>query len=215
MSGYCWAKPLKNKTTAEVTSAFKGIVESTGRSPVMLTTDSGTEFVSNQFKNYLRSIGTKLHVATGWHKAALAENCGKILKSKLSRYMYHYSTHKWAPEPIQRAVESMNARYLSVIKGSPDQFTFKDNHLLYRRRYGSLSQLQQKKPKLKVGNIVRLHLKKTKAFDKAYTQNFSTELYVVTMVIKSPPTYRYHIADLEGNEIAGTFYSQNLVLAAK
>lgn len=89
----------------------------------------------------------------------------------------------------------------------PDEVTVYDNHKIFLKRYGKiLNDSPEHKPKFHVGQVVRLRLKKLGALSKGYSQNYSSELYRVTQVISSPPTFRYHLEDLDGNKIKNTFY---------
>ena len=167
--------------------------------------------MAHQFTDYLNSIGTQLHIATGTHKSALAEDYGKIVKTRLTRYLDMKNTHTWAPKPLEMITKALNARYLASIGTSPDKVTVYDNHRLFLKRYGDLLHAMQQNPKLKLGDVVRLRLQKTGAFVKGYTANFSDELYVISNVIRAPPTFRYHLADQRGNEIDGSFYAFELL----
>ena len=63
-------------------------------------------------------------------------------------------------------------------------------------------------PKFSVGDQVRI-TKKKGVFDKGYTSNWTRELFVITGVQDTnPPTYK--IQDLNGEEVQGTFYEQEL-----
>jgi hypothetical protein len=64
------------------------------------------------------------------------------------------------------------------------------------------------KPKFKVGDKVRMS--RTKAlFEKGYLPNWSEETYVVEKVQKTTPI-TYIIKDTLGEEIQGSFYSEEL-----
>jgi hypothetical protein len=63
----------------------------------------------------------------------------------------------------------------------------------------------------KTGNVVRLRLKKTGTFAKGYTPNFSEEMYTISSIVKAAPTFMYHLVDAEGDHIAGSYYSYDLM----
>ena len=64
------------------------------------------------------------------------------------------------------------------------------------------------KPKFSVGDKVRIS-KKKKTFEKGYTTRWTEEIFTIVEVKHtSPVTYR--IADLNGEEIKGTFYEPEL-----
>ena len=63
-------------------------------------------------------------------------------------------------------------------------------------------------PKLKIGDIVRISKYKS-AFTKGYEANFAEELFKVIKVIHGYPNV-YEIEDLEGEQIIGKFYEEEL-----
>ena len=69
-------------------------------------------------------------------------------------------------------------------------------------------EINYKDPKFKIGDIVRLS-KYKKIFAKGYVPNWSEEVFVVKKVKNIVP-WTYVISDLNGEEIAGTFYEKEL-----
>ena len=66
----------------------------------------------------------------------------------------------------------------------------------------------EKDPKLKVGHHVRISKFKN-VFAKAYTPNWSEEIFVVKKIKNTVP-WTYVISDLNGEEIVGSFYEKEL-----
>ena len=60
-SKYGWIKPLKDKKTESVSSAFDEIFKKNKRKPEMLWTDKGSEFISKHFKEFLKKNKIKLY----------------------------------------------------------------------------------------------------------------------------------------------------------
>ena len=67
----------------------------------------------------------------------------------------------------------------------------------------------QKKPALKIGDTVRISKYKRKTFDKGYTPNWTEEVFVMSEIRPTNPI-TYKIKDLNGEEIGGTFYGEEL-----
>ena len=64
--------------------------------------------------------------------------------------------------------------------------------------------------KFHVGDRVRL-AKKKGHFEKGYTTNFTSEIFIVSKrIARTPPVYK--IKDLNGEEIEGTVYANELQL---
>ena len=66
----------------------------------------------------------------------------------------------------------------------------------------------EKDPKFKVGDCVRISKCKN-IFAKGYTANWFEEVFII-IKIKSTVWWTYVISDLNGEEIAGSFYKKEL-----
>ena len=78
---------------------------------------------------------------------------------------------------------------------------------VFKNLYFRKVQLRNKEPKYKVGDKVRITIKKN-LFEKGFTVNWSDKIYTVTEILKTlPPTYK--IKD-DREDIEGSFYEQEL-----
>ena len=68
-------------------------------------------------------------------------------------------------------------------------------------------------PKFKIGGNVRISKYKN-IFAKGYTPNWSEEIFVITKIKNNVP-WTYVINNLNGEEIAGTFYENELQAKTK
>ena len=75
--------------------------------------------------------------------------------------------------------------------------------------YGDLSGLVNRKPEFRVGDTVRISKYKRKTFDKGYTPNWTEEVFVIDEIQWTNPI-TYKIKDLNGEQIKGTFYREEL-----
>jgi len=69
----------------------------------------------------------------------------------------------------------------------------------------------ERKARFKVGDHVRIYRYK-KHFEKGYQTNWTTEIFRVTEVLRTNPI-TYKIEDLNGEEIVGSFYKEELLLS--
>ena len=69
-------------------------------------------------------------------------------------------------------------------------------------------ELKKKDPKFKVGDYVRISKCKN-IFAKGYAPNWSEEAFAVSKIKDTVP-WSYVVSDLNGDEIAGSFYEKEL-----
>ena len=104
--------------------------------------------------------------------------------------------------------EYNNTRH-SSIKMMPVKASKKENKLtVWRNLYPDRLEIRDINPKFSVGDKVRIS-KKKKTFEKGFTTRWTEEIFTIAEVQRTqPPTYK--IADLNGEEIKGTFYEPEL-----
>src|SRR5947208_4807181 len=80
--------------------------------------------------------------------------------------------------------------------------------LISETNYENENTLKKNKPKFKLNDRVRIYKYQYK-FTKGYVAKWSDEIFFVSEIVKtSPITYR--LKDLNGEEIEGRFYTQEL-----
>ena len=84
----------------------------------------------------------------------------------------------------------------------------KDNKYIDSVELRSEKEVNDKDPKFKVGNPVRISEYKN-IFAKGYTPNWSEKVFVISKIKNTVP-WTYIINDLNGEGIIGTFYEKEL-----
>ena len=74
---------------------------------------------------------------------------------------------------------------------------------------GDLIYLKPEKPRVAIGDKVRISKYKRQVFDKGYTPKWTEEIFVVDEVLPTKPV-THKIVDLSGETIEGTFSEQEL-----
>ena len=80
---------------------------------------------------------------------------------------------------------------------------------VYWNLYGDHRAERSDGPAFKIGDTVRISKYKRKTFDKGYTPNWTEEVFVIDEIRPTDPI-TYEIKDLNGEEIEGTFYTEEL-----
>ena len=104
-------------------------------------------------------------------------------------------------DKLDNVVNEYNNTYHRTIKMKP--IDVKDNAYINTDK-----EVNDKDPKFQVGDHVRISKYKN-IFAKAYTPNWSEEIFVIKETKNTVP-WTYHINDLNGEEIIGTFYEKGL-----
>jgi hypothetical protein len=134
-------------------------------------------------------------------------NGSKILSLKL-RKIKIIDSLSFLPMPLDK----YNNSYHRSIKCTPisinsksDQNKIYQNLYKYRKEDGNKSEIRLL---FKKGDKIRVS-KSKRTFEKGYTPNYTIEIFTIDKVLPTvPPTYV--IKDLQGEEINGTFFEQEI-----
>ena len=200
-SKYGYLIPLKNKKGETVAEALKIIFEK--RKPEKLWTDKGTEFYNKNVKKLIELYSTENE-----EKSSIAERWVRTIKEKMWKYFTDNNTYKYI-DVLPDLVEDYNNTVHSSTKLTPKEASKKKNELtVWRNLYPDRFKKYDIIPKFSVGDEVRI-TKKKKVFEKGYTTRWTEEIFTITEIQNTNPV-TYKLADLQGEEIKGTFYEPEL-----
>ena len=130
------------------------------------------------------------------------------MKEKMWKYFTTNATSVYINVLPGLVREYNNTRH-SSIKMTPVKASKKENELrVWRNLYPKHLEIRDIKPKFSIGDKVRIS-KKKKTFEKGYTTRWTEEISTIVEVKHTSPV-TYKIADLNGEEIQGTFYEPKL-----
>lgn len=206
---FTWTIPVKTKTKSEIACAFNNILVATKRKPVNLQTDMGTEFYNDEF-NKITFLNKINHYSSySVKKASIVERVIKTLKHKLYKCFSLNGSYKWIGKPLENVVSTYNNTIHRITKFKPNDVNNSNQSTVMRNiKKSQLTNFQSKISKLAVGDLVRISKYKS-TFEKGYTPNWSTELFLIKKVNPTKPI-TYVIEDLHKHPIKGTFYVQEL-----
>ena len=207
------ALPILNKTAASTLSAIKLMLNGDLKpKPKFIIMDRGKEFTNAFVNAYFGHENIKVINPNGEHKAAIAERFNRTLQNLIYPYLTHNNTKRYI-DVLPDLLHTYNSRVHRTIKMSPNKAEKSENHNLVRQNLGlyyDKSISKRKKPRLKVGEIVRIKSQKG-AFNKGYRPSFSELLYEITAVKTSLPMPMYSLRDVQdGEEIIGGFYEEEI-----
>jgi len=208
LSKYSWSIPLKNKTGQTTAEAFRKVAKESGRIPRHLWVDKGKEFYNKDVNNWLKENNIIMYSTYSEHKSCVVERFNRTLKEQMWKRFTAENTRNWI-DMLDKLINDYNNKVHSTIEMTPVEASQKENEMkAIQNTLDKTRSIPIRKPKLKIGNKVRLSRTK-QIFEKGYLPNWSEELYVIDKVQNTIPV-TYKLKDLLGEEIEGSFYEQEL-----
>ena len=126
----------------------------------------------------------------------------------------YYANNTVYIDILPKILASYNNSKNRSIGMTPNQARKPENYGgLYWNLYGDSrmreSSVSVTQTAFKIGDTVRISKYKRKTFDKGYTPNWIEEVFIIDEVRPTEPI-TYKIKDLNGEEIKGTFYREQL-----
>ena len=208
LSKFAWVIPLKTKTGKELVDAFTEILSKSGRKPLNLRTDKGSEFLNKIFQTFLKKENINFFTSNNEVKAAVVERFNRTLKTKMWKYFTEKNSLSYLPV-LKKLVQSYNNTWHRSIKRKPSSVNEFNAAEVWHTLYAREQPLDKNiKFRYHVGDKVRIS--KTKmVFEKGYLPNWTTEIFTVQKQLKtSPPSYV--LVDEDNEQIKGTFYEFEL-----
>jgi hypothetical protein len=206
---------IKKKNSNTVTEAFDDIHEKFHNTPNKILADNGGEFKCQEFINYCHSFGINIIFTSNETKAAHVERAQRSFQNILYRMMEEKQTKTYL-DLLPSVLNIYNGRVNRITGYSPNNAYKQKNKkkvLENLEKYYKASVQKKRKPVLKVGDTVRIKLKRD-TFHRGYNPYFSEEVFKVLEVKTNLPQPRYKLTDFNGGEvIGGTFYERELTKA--
>ena len=199
-SKYAWVIPLKDKKSVSIVNSFQTILKKSNRKPNKIWVDKGSEFYNSYFKKWLKDNDIEMYSTNNEGKSVIAERLIRTLKNKIYKYTTLISKNVYI-DKLDDIVKKCNNTYHTSIKRKP--VDVKDNTYIDFKK-----EVNGKNPKFKVGDQVRISKYKN-IFAKGYMPNWSEEIFIIKKIENTLP-WTYVLNDLNGEEIIGTFYENEL-----
>lgn len=204
-----YVRALKNKSGIEVTKAMESVLKALGHPINNLHVDNGKEFYNKPMQTMLVKQKVKLYSTFTTKKAAICERFNRTLKNKMWKTFSFRGSHKWI-DILQSLVDEYNNTRHRTIKMKPNDVNRSDETPLLNSVYKLKNPTINLKMKFKIGSFVRVS-KYKHLFEKGYTPNWTTEIFKIKRIQQTYPV-TYLLIDMNGEDIHGSFYSEELQL---
>ena len=199
-SKFAWVVPLNDKKGVSIVNAFQKFLKVSARKPHKMWVYHGSEFYNSHFKKWLKNNNIEMYSTRNEGKSVIAERFIRTIKNKIYKYMTSVSKNVYIGK-VDNIVDEYNNTKHRIIKMKP--IDVKDNTYV---DFGK--NVNENDPKFKAGDHVKLSKYKS-ILAKWYTPNLSEEYFVIKKIKNTVP-WTYVINDLNGEEIIGTFYENEL-----
>lgn len=208
-SKYAWAYTLKNKTGAQIITAFKDIFDTSKRTPKKVQTDKGKEFINKEFQAFLKEHDV-IHFSTqNETKAAMAERFNRTLKTRMWTYFTTHRTDKYL-SVLQALVDAYNKSVHRSIGMRPIDVAKQHEKKIFQKLYAKRLAVAPSVAK-QLGPYVRISKAKS-VFDKGYQPNWTGEVFKVKQRIAQADKNVFTLEDTSGtgDPLVGRFYPEEL-----
>jgi hypothetical protein len=177
---------------------------------MFVQTDRGGEFMKDTILLF-KELGIEHYFSNDPDiKVPTIERYNRTLKQRIAKYQDVTGNYRFI-DALPKIVKGYNEGYHSSIKMTPTEASDpKNQEQVHTNLFGDGSAETEKrcKPKFDAGDFVVIPIKKG-TFEKESTHKWTTERFVVEEVKHTTPC-TYKLKDLDGEEIQGSFYEQEM-----
>ena len=204
-SKYAYAFPSKSKKIQDIKPCFEKIFKK--NKPKYIWSDKEPAFLSKEMQKFFKDNNVKIYHTNSLLKAIIVERFNRSLRELMMKEFVKNNNTIWY-NILPKLIKICNNRYHSTIKMKPievnknNKKNIKENIYTYNKT--------TKIPKFKIGDLIRISLKRRDVFDKPSNNiRWSEELFKIHSINRSN-VITYKIKDLNGETIEGIFYEKEL-----
>ena len=205
-SKIAYAFPLKSKKIQDIKPCFEKIFEK--NKPKYIWSDKEPAFLSKEMLLFFKNNNVKIYHTNSHLKSVIIERFNRSLRELMMKEFVKNNNTVWY-NILPKLIKTYNNRYHSTIKIAPIKVN-KSNEKYIKENIYTYNKIN-KNPKFKIGDLVRISLKRRDLFDKPSSNiKWSEELFKIHSIKKSN-VITYRIKDLNDEIIEGIFYERELL----
>ena len=204
--------PLFSHTADDGIHALKQIFHTSNELPQNIGSDKGSECGSEKVKTFLNSLGIHAVILSGPSKAANVEIFQKSLQQMIYKHITEYENLSYITV-LPLLVNSYNERIHSATGYTPNEVeSSKTIQAILQNKVinTKVNDISKKiRPSLKVGDWVRISLKRTQ-FSRSYNVQNTYERFKIYKIVTRFKNPRYFIQEEDKTKIHGSFSEAEL-----
>ena len=178
-SKYAYAFPLKSKKIQDIKACFEKILKK--NKPKYIWSDKEPAFLSKEMQKFFKDNNVKMYHTNSLLKAVIIERFNRSLRELMMKEFVKNNNTIWY-NILPKFMKIYNNRYHSTIKMKPVDVN-KNNEKYIKENIYTYNKTS-KNPNFKIGDLVRISLKRRVVFDKASSNiRWSEELFKFIQLI--------------------------------
>ena len=175
--------------------------------PKYIWSDKESSFFSKEMQQFFKDSNVKIYHTNSHLKAVVIERFNRSLRELMMKEFVKNNNTVWY-NILLKLIKIYNNRYHSTIRMKSIEVN-KSNEKYIKENIYTYNKIS-KNPKFKIGDLIRVSLKRRPIFDKASSNiKWSEELFKIYSINRSN-LITYKIKDLNDNIIDGIFYEKEL-----
>ena len=204
-SKYAYAYPIKCKKIQDIKPCFEKIFKK--NKPSYIWSDKESSFFIKEMQKFFKDNDVKIYHTISHLKAVVIERFNRSLRELMLKEFVKNNNTIWH-NILPKLIKIYNNRYYSTIKMKPIQVN-KNNEKYIKENIYTYNKTS-KNPKFKIGDLIRISLKRIDVFDKPSGNiKWSEELFKIHSINKSN-VITYKIKDLNDEIMKVIFYEKEL-----
>ena len=204
-SKIAYAYPIKSKKIQDIKACFQKIFKN--NKPKFIWSDKEPAFFSKEIQKFFKDNNVKIYHTNSHLRAVVIERFNRSLRELMIKEFVKNNNTVWY-NILPKLIKIYNNRYHSTIKMKPIEVD-KNNEKYIKENIYTYDKTT-KIPRFKIGDLVRISLKRRPIFDKPSSNiKWSEELFKIHSINKSN-VITYKIKDFNDNVIVGKFYEREL-----
>lgn len=217
-----YAFPMKSKDSNESSKIIEKIIKEIDEHISVIRSDNGSEFTNKNFQKVLNKYDIKQILSSAYTPQSNGgiERFNGSLKQLIFKSLYSNDSKDWV-SILPTLVENYNNSKHSTIDDTPNNVSKQsdeDHEKTNEKIKDKVQNLENENVRFQKGDIVRVYLNKApdKEVGESEKQIWSKTRYKVSKIFRSlngTSAPYYYITDMNGKDINGKFYNNDLLLA--
>lgn len=209
LSKLAFAYSLKTKKSGEIYTATEALLNKWPKIE-SISSDRGSEFKSSAFQQLLEKKKVRHFFVGGKGKGSIVESFIRYMRARIARLQAETSTQSFISK-LDNIIVNYNNTCHSSTKFKPSEVNEYNQYTVFDNLYNDEKKIKKKNYNYhyKIGDAARISLHKS-LFQRESDRKFTREIFMIDERFKKDGVPMYKLKDCSGEQLAGSFYNEEL-----